>query len=92
MVKSGQELRPLSDNTVVYGELGLVGDMIRSNPKANLSGYRTYGSNPGRVGINMSVGGVYKLNEDWNVNASYNLELMENVTSHSFNIGAGYSF
>ena len=90
-IGAGASLR-LSDNTVVYGELGLVGDMIRSNPKANLSGYRTYGSNPGRVGINMSVGGVYKLNEDWNVNASYNLELMENVTSHSFNIGAGYSF
>lgn len=82
----------LTDRTTVYGELSFIDDVVRSNPTANLSGYRTQGANPGRIGFSLSVGGACRLTEEWCVNGSYRIELMENATSHSFNVGVGYSF
>ena len=81
-----------SDSTMVFGELRFIGDMVRNNPTAAIGDYRTHGTNPGRVGLNLSVGAQHQLSEDWSVNASYSLELMENSTSHSLNVGASYSF
>ncbi len=82
----------LGENTLVFGELSFIGDMVRNNPTASIGDYRTHGTNPGRVGLNLSVGAQHQLSEDWSVNASYSLELMENSTSHSLNVGASYSF
>ena len=81
-----------SDSTLVFGELSFVGDMVRNNPTADLGGMRLRGSNPGRAGINLSVGAAHRLSDDWSLNASYSFELMQNVTSHSLNVGASYSF
>ena len=78
--------------TRVYGELSFVGDMVRHNPTADMGGVRERGSNPGRAGINFSVGGTHAINDRWSVNASYNLELMERANSHSANIGTSYRF
>ena len=78
--------------TRVYGELSFVGDMVRHNPTADMGGVRERGANPGRAGINFSVGATHALNEKWSVNANYNLELMERANSHSANIGTSYKF
>ena len=82
----------LGENTLVFGELSFIGDMVRNNPTAAIGDERTHGTNPGRVGLNLSVGAQHQLSEDWSVNASYSLELKENSTSHSLNVGASYSF
>jgi uncharacterized protein with beta-barrel porin domain len=82
----------LGENTLVFGELSFIGDMVRNNPTATIGDYRTHGTNPGRMGLNLSVGAAYQITEDWSLNASYSLELMENSTSHSLNVGASYSF
>ena len=82
----------LDENTLVFGELSFIGDMVRNNPTAAIGDYRTHGTNPGRVGLNLSVGAQHQLSEDWSLNASYSLELMENCTGHSLNVGASYSF
>ena len=79
-------------NTVGYGELSFIGDVVRNNPTADLGGIRAHGSNPGRAGLNLSVGASHRINEDWSVNASYNFELMQNSTSHGLNVGATYNF
>ena len=81
-----------SDRSSMYAELSFVGDMVRHNPTAELGGVRSKGSNPGRAGINFSVGGSHALNENWSVNAAYNLELMQHTNSHSANIGFSRSF
>ena len=80
------------DDTMIFGELSFIGDMVRNNPTAVIGDYRTHGTNPGRVGLNLSVGAQHQLTEDWSVNAAYSLELMENSTIHSLNVGASYSF
>ena len=79
-------------NTVGYGELSFIGDVVRNNPTADLGGIRAHGSNPGRAGLNLSVGASHRINKDWSVNASYNFELMQNSTSHGLNVGATYNF
>ena len=81
-----------SDSTMVFGELSFIGDMVRNNPTATIGDYSTHGTPPGRMGVNLSVGAQHRLSEDWSVNASYSLELMENCTGHSLNVGASYSF
>ena len=45
-----------SDSTQLYGHVSFVGDMVRHNPKATVSGWRMPGLNPGRAGVNVSVG------------------------------------
>ncbi len=80
------------ENTLLFGELSFIGDMVRHNPTAAIGDYRTHGTNPGRAGLNLSVGAEHRLSEDWSMHASYSLELMENSTSHSLNLGASYSF
>ncbi len=82
----------VGENTLVFGELSFIGDIVRNNPTAATGDERTHGTNPGRVGLNLSVGAAHQLTEDWSLNASYSLELMENSTSHSLNVGASYSF
>ena len=82
----------LTGKTRLFSELSFVGDMVRHNPTAQTEGQRERGANPGRAGINFSVGGTHALNERWSVNASYNLELMERATSHSANLGGKLRF
>ena len=82
----------LTGKTRLFSELSFVGDMVRHNPTADMGGVRERGANPGRAGINFSVGGTHALNDRWSVNASYNLELMERANSHSANIGTSYRF
>ena len=81
-----------SGNTMVYGELSFVGDMVRNNPTATVGDARAHGANPGRAGLNLSTGATHRLNEHWSLNGSYNFEWMQNVTSHSLNVGASYNF
>jgi hypothetical protein len=81
-----------TDKAYIYGELSFIGDMVRNNPTATVGDYRSRGANPGRAGLNLSVGAGYQLNDSWSLNGSYNLELMQNQTSHSANVGATYSF
>ena len=82
----------ITGDTMAYGELSFIGDVVRNNPTAALGGLRSHGTNPGRAGMNLSVGATHRLNDDWSVNATYNLELMQNITSHGLNVGATYSF
>ena len=81
-----------SDRSSMYAELSFVGDMVRHNPTAGVWRQHNSGSAPGRAGINFSVGGSHALNENWSVNAAYNLELMQHANSHSANIGVSRSF
>ena len=76
----------------VYAEAALVGDMLRHNPVTTFDGIREQGLNPGRVGMKVSVGGSYRLNDTWSANAAYTLEAAEHNTQHSANIGVSYTF
>ena len=67
-------------------------DIVRDNPEVEMEGRRFRGMNPGRTGVNVTVGASYSLTEDWSVNASYTGEVVENATSHSVNAGATYKF
>ena len=82
----------ITGDTMAYGELSFIGDVVRNNPTAYLGGLRSHGTNPGRAGMNLSVGATHRINDDWSVNATYNLELMQNITSQGLNVGATYSF
>ena len=76
----------------VYAEAALVGDILRHNPVTTFDGIREQGLNPGRVGLKVSVGGSYRLNDTWSANAAYTLEAAEHNTQHSANIGVSYTF
>ena len=82
----------ITGDTMAYGELSFISDVVRNNPTADLGGLRSHGTTPGRAGMNLSVGATHRINDDWSVNATYNLELMQNITSHGLNVGATYSF
>ena len=76
----------------LYGELALHQDVVRHNPVTNFDGYRTQGMNPGRCGVNVTVGAGYSISEHWSLNASYTGEFVENANIHSANFGASYKF
>ena len=76
----------------VYGEIALHQDIARNNPKVEMEGLRYSGMNPGRTGLNFTVGASYELTEKWSVNASYTGEFVENANAHSANVGASYKF
>ncbi|MBQ8899398.1 MAG: autotransporter outer membrane beta-barrel domain-containing protein, partial [Akkermansia sp.] len=77
----------------VYAELALHQDRVRDNPEVRSPfGQRYHGTNPGRTGINLTIGGSYALSDQWSVNASYTAEVVENANAHSVNVGATYKF
>ncbi len=77
----------------VYAELALHQDLVRDNPEVTSPfGQRYHGTNPGRTGINFTIGGSYALSDQWSVNASYTAEVVENANAHSVNVGATYKF
>ncbi len=77
----------------VYAELALHQDIVRDNPEVRSPfGQRYHGTNPGRTGINLTIGGSYALSDQWSVNASYTAEVVENANAHSVNVGATYKF
>ena len=76
----------------VYGEIALHQDLVRNNPTVSMEGMRYTGMNPGRTGLNFTVGTSYELNDKWSVNASYTGEFVENANAHSANVGASYKF
>ena len=77
----------------VYAELALHQDLVRDNPEVRSPfGQRYHGTNPGRTGINFTIGGSYALSDQWSVNASYAAEVVENANAHSVNVGATYKF
>ena len=76
----------------VYGEVALHQDMARNNPSVSMEGVSYTGVNPGRMGLNFTVGVSYELNDKWSVNASYTGEIVENANAHSANVGATYKF
>ncbi len=77
----------------VYAELALHQDLVRDNPEVRSPfGQRYQGTNPGRTGINFTIGGSYALSDQWSVNASYTAEVVENANAHSVNVGATYKF
>ena len=76
----------------VYGEIAVHQDIARNNPVVDMVGTRSTGMNPGRTGLNFTVGASYDLNDRWSVNASYTGEYVENANVHSANVGATYKF
>ena len=76
----------------VYGEVAVHRDLVRHNPKVSMGGLRFGGMNPGRTGLNFTVGASYELTDQWSVNASYTGEVVENANAHSANVGATYKF
>ncbi len=76
----------------VFGEIAVHQDMARSNPTVSMEGVRYTGMNPGRMGINFTIGASYELSDKWSVNASYTGEFVENANAHSANVGASYKF
>ena len=76
----------------VFGEIAVHHDAARNNPSVSMEGSRYTGMNPGRTGLNFTVGASYELNENWSMNASYTGEFVENANAHSANVGASYKF
>ena len=76
----------------VYGEVAVQQDIVRHNPHVATPDARYRGVNPGRTGLNFTVGASYSLTEQWSVNASYTGEVVENANAHSANVGATYKF
>ena len=76
----------------VFGEIAVHQDIARNNPVVDMNGTRSTGMNPGRMGLNFTVGASYELSDKWSVNASYTGEFVENANAHSANIGASYKF
>ena len=76
----------------VFGEIALHQDIARNNPTVSMEGVRSTGMNPGRTGINFTIGASYELSDKWSVNASYTGEFVENANAHSANVGASYKF
>ena len=76
----------------LYGEVAVHQDIARNNPVVEMDGNRYHGMNPGRTGLNFTVGASYELSDKWSVNASYTGEVVENANAHSANIGATYKF
>ncbi len=76
----------------VFGEIAVHQDMARNNPSVSMEGVRYTGMNPGRTGLNFTVGASYELSDKWSVNASYTGEFVENANAHSANVGATYKF
>ena len=76
----------------VFGEIAVHQDIARNNPSVSMEGIRYSGMNPGRTGINFTIGASYELNDKWSVNASYTGEVVENANAHSANVGASYKF
>ena len=76
----------------VFGEIAVHQDLARNNPSVSMEGTRYTGMNPGRTGLNFTVGASYELNAQWSVNASYTGEFVENANAHSANVGASYKF
>ena len=67
-------------------------DLVRHNPTVTTPDARYRGMNPGRTGLNFTVGASYSLSDQWSVNASYTGEIVENANAHSVNVGATYKF
>ena len=78
--------------TSLYGEVSFIGDIVRDNPATHIGGTCRSGSNPGRAGMNMTVGAMHALNESWSLNANYNMELLPRANSHNASVGATYHF
>lgn len=76
----------------VYGEVAVHQDLVRHNPGVTTPDARYRGMNPGRTGLNFTVGASYGLTEQWSVNASYTGEVVENANAHSASVGATYKF
>ena len=100
-IKSLQNLRAevgagissrVSERLLLHGEASFIGDVVRHNPTATVADTQGTGSNPGRIGMGLRMGAGYQLNENWTLHASYNMNLMQNASSHNANIGATYSF
>ncbi len=76
----------------LYGEIALHQDIARNNPTVDTDAGRFRGMNPGRTGVNFTVGASYELNDKWSVNASYTGEVVENANAHNASVGASYKF
>ncbi|MBQ2380650.1 MAG: autotransporter domain-containing protein, partial [Akkermansia sp.] len=76
----------------LYGEIALHQDIARNNPTVDTDADRFRGMNPGRTGVNFTVGASYELNDKWSVNASYTGEVVENANAHNASVGASYKF
>lgn len=82
----------LTDRSSIFAELSFIGDAVRHNPTAAIGTYRSKGANPGRAGMEFSLGGRYEISDNWSVNASYNLELLRRANNHSANVGLSREF
>ena len=85
-------VRELDPHTSLFGEISMVADMLRDDPSAFIGSFTVEGAAPGRCGVSLSIGVTHKLTDEWFINGAYNLDMMENASSHSLNIGACYKF
>ena len=82
-----------TEKNSVYAEVALLQDVARHNPEVRTPDGQFYrGLNPGRTGVNITVGGSYALSNQWSLNASYTAEFVENANMQSVNVGATYKF
>jgi len=82
----------LTPKTTLWGEASIYNDAMRHNPRI-LLGDRAYsGTNPGRFGGSISVGGSYQINENWSLNGNYLFDAADDSVEHNVNMGASYQF
>lgn len=83
---------PACDRLVVFGEISYINDMVRHNPVAEIKGIRNLGSNPGRQGMGLEAGAMYRINTRWTTSAVYSFNAMDDSNEHAINVGASYTF
>lgn len=82
----------VSDKVAVYGEASIYNDAMRHNPSTAINGIRFSGTNPGRLGGNLSAGVTYELNEYWSLHGNYSFNMADDNREHNVNFGVSYEF
>lgn len=81
-----------SNRVTWFAEGSLYQDLLRHNPSVTAPNYKFNCTNPGRFGINVSGGAVYRLNSSWNLRGQYTFSATDDQIEHTFSAGAVYSF
>ena len=80
----------------IWGNIAVNPELYRRNPKGRIYDdmyvFDAYGSNPGRLGMNVSVGVHYSITDQWMLTTSYSLQTSSNFHQQTIQAGASYSF
>ena len=82
----------ISNRVTWFAEGSLYQDLLRHNPSVSAPNYKFNCTNPGRFGINVSGGAVYRLNSSWNLRGQYTFSATDEQIEHTFSAGAVYCF